>query len=160
MTYWSYNFYTILYSVKNVFIYIISCIFIASIFASVLCESQHNWMCNLWCGSCFNGLLYAGNLSSSAGPQWMQRAHLCWNEGLSELPAECKCGVLCIGWSQSRSRLPDLCREKNESGSLFIVSTQSGAYKDQHQNSDSSLTLCIRTRRPLPCEVMNLKHKG
>ncbi len=88
-------------------------------------------VCNLWCGSCFNGLLYAVNLSSSAGPQWMQRAHLCWNEGLSELSAECKCGVLCIGRSQSRSRLPDLCREKNESGSLFIVSTQSGAYKDQ-----------------------------
>ncbi len=88
-------------------------------------------VCNLWCGSCFNGLLYAVNLSSSAGPQWMQRAHLCWNEGLSELSAECKCGVLCIGRSQSRSRLPDLCREKNESGSLFIVSTQSAAYKDQ-----------------------------
>lgn len=103
---------------------------IALIFARPVQRPQMD-VCNLWCDSCFNRLLYPVNLSYSAGPQWMQRAHLCWNEGLSDLPVECRCGVLCVGQSQSRSRLPDLCSEKNVSGSLFIVSAQSRSYKDQ-----------------------------
>jgi len=102
------------------------------------------------CDSCFNRLLYAVNLSYSAGPRWMQRAHLCWNEGLSDLPVECRSGVLCVGQSQSKSHFPDLCSEKNVSGSLFMVSAQSRT-KTSRQNSGESLK-----HQPLLCKNIKL----
>jgi len=105
------------------------------------------------CDSCFNRLLYAVNLSYSAGLRWIQRAHLCWNEGLSDLPVECRSGVLCVGQSQSKSHLPDLCSEKNVSGSLFMVSAQSRT-KTSRQNSGESLK-----HQPLLCKNIKLMSK-